>query len=242
MLAIVAITFVAEIIVMTVIGYVAGGDLNRFAIVLADALLLAIVIAPPIYWLVLVPIRSEYAKRLRAEGVAEDMGKLAVTDSLTRIMNRRGITVSLLDAMAQAERYNTPLTIGMADIDHFKDVNDHYGHEAGDQVLVGVAEVMTDTLRMPDKVGRYGGEEFLIVLPHTTLAQGRKLAERIRNTVRKTRFADPPEGLKVTISIGLVQFRQSEDLQQLLSKVDAALYEAKEGGRDMVVVQKRPKA
>lgn len=129
MLAIVAITLVANTAMLVVLNQLGYARLPP-TLVLLSALVLSMVIAPAIYWLVLTPLRREYEKRPRAEEVAEDMGRLAITDPLTHTMNRRGITVALLDAMAQAERYDTALTVAMADIDHFKAVNDTYGHEA----------------------------------------------------------------------------------------------------------------
>ena len=165
-----------------------GHSTDDLGVMLLDATLLAVIVAPPIYWLVLMPLRREYEKRLAAESAAENLSKLAITDALTRIMNRRGITVALLDAMAQSERYSAPLCVAMADIDHFKPINDTYGHPAGDRVLTEIAGIFSDTLRMPDKVGRYGGEEFLIILPHTTLAGGRKIAERLRVAVSRWQF------------------------------------------------------
>ncbi len=237
MLAIVAIVFVAEYAIMY------GLVLTGFAsyppsVNFLDAALLSVLTAPPIYWLVLNPIRREYEKRLMAEGEAQEMSRLAITDALTQIMNRRGITVGLLDAMAQADRYNTPLTIAMIDIDHFKQVNDTHGHEAGDKVLKDTAAILSEALRMPDKVGRYGGEEFLIMLPHTTLAQGRKIADRIRVSVGKWEFDIGTKKIKLTVSIGVIQYKAGEDLERFLSQADKALYEAKTGGRNQVVAHK----
>jgi len=234
--AIIAIIFVAEMVVMHVLVTLAGVALSTQTIFL-DAALLAVITAPPIYWLVTRPIHREHQAREQAEVRAEDMSRLAITDALTRIMNRRGITVSLLDAMAQAERYSTPLTVAMADIDHFKDVNDRFGHETGDQVLTGVAGIMADALRMPDKVGRYGGEEFLLLFPHTTLPQAKKIAERIRGNVKQAKLLKERKET-VTVSLGLTQFHKGEDLEQLISRVDRALYDAKEGGRNKVVAAK----
>ena len=237
MLAIVAITFVAEFLISQALIYLGVEQLSTLAL-FVNAAVLALVIAPPIYWLVLNPIHKEYEKRLKAEGEAEEMSRMAITDSLTRIMNRRGITVGLLDAMAQAERYRTPLTVAMADIDHFKEVNDTHGHKAGDRVLKDVAAILSDALRMPDKVGRYGGEEFLMILPHTSLTQGRKIADRIRASVSKWDFDLGAKKIRLTISIGLCQFKSGEDLEQFLSHADKALYEAKKGGRNLVVARK----
>jgi len=237
MFAIVAIAFVAQLLILVGVVSLGGAEISTQAIFL-DALLLALVIAPPIYWLVLKPIRREFEKRIAAERVAQDMTRLAITDALTRLMNRRGITVNLIDAMAQAERYDHPLSIAMADIDHFKAINDTHGHDAGDKVLVDVASLLSEALRMPDKVGRYGGEEFLVVLPHTTLTQAKKIAERMRAAVEGWAFEYGGKTSHVTISIGLTQYRKGEDLEQLLSRVDQALYQAKAGGRNKVITQK----
>ncbi|MHB8743311.1 MAG: GGDEF domain-containing protein [Sulfuricaulis sp.] len=237
MLAIVAITFVAELMVSQVLSYF-GQELRPLTSIFLDAIVLAALIAPPIYWLVLSPIRQEYVRRLRAEGEIEEMSRMAITDPLTRIMNRRGITVGLLDAMAQAERYRTPLTIAMADVDLLKEVNATYGREAGDRVLKDLSAILSEALRMPDKVGRYGGEEFLILLPHTGLAPGRKIVDRIRASVSKWDFDLGSRKIRLTISIGVTQFKSGEDLEQLMSHASKALNEAKQGGRNMVVAAK----
>jgi len=237
MAAIVAIVFVAELVLMGVLAAF-GYSTDDLGVILLDASLLAVVVAPPIYWLVLTPLRREYEKRLAAESRAENLSRQAITDPLTHIMNRRGITVALLDAMAQSERYNTPLCVALADLDHFKPINDTHGHPAGDQVLVETAGVLSDALRMPDKVGRYGGEEFLVILPHTTLVGGRKIAERLRAAVDRWSFTIGGKKAKLTVSIGVTQFRKGEDLAQLLARVDKAMYAAKGGGRNVVVARK----
>jgi len=237
MLAIVVIVFITEVLIMYALGYM--GFEHGINFILLDGILLALICAPPIYWLVLSPIRNEYIKRLRGEGDDEDLSRMAITDALTRIMNRRGITVGLLDAMAQAERYRTPLTVAMADIDLLKEINASYGRGAGDRVLKDVAGVMADALRMPDKLGRYGGEEFLIVLPHTGLVQGKKIVERIRNSVSKWDFDVGSKKIRLTISIGVTHYKTGEDLEQLMSHASKALQEAKQGGRNRVVASKK---
>jgi diguanylate cyclase (GGDEF)-like protein len=241
MASIVLITFVAEFVIMWAMSQF-GAGYGSLGLMLLDAALLALVIAPPIYLLVLVPLRQEYDRRLAAETRAEDLTQLAITDTLTRVLNRRGITLSLLDTMAQAERYGAPLTVCMADIDHFKEVNDRYGHKIGDQVLVEITGVLNEGLRMPDKLGRYGGEEYLVVLPHTTVAAGKKIAERLRAAVAKARIEADGKKLPMTISIGLTQYRKGEDLEQLLSRADKALYEAKNKGRNRVIATKIQRA
>ena len=238
MAVILAITIVAEMLTMALLA--AFGMLERHTLGAAflDALILSVIIAPPIYWLVLRPIRLEYQQRLEAESKAEDLGRLAITDPLTRCMNRRGITVALLDAMAQAERYGTPLAIALADIDRFKSINDEYGHDGGDKVLITVASVLADSLRMPDKVGRYGGEEFLVVLPHTNMAPAKKIIDRIRGSIGNTRTAIANKKVKVTISMGVAQFKKGEDLEKLLARADEALYASKQAGRNRVTAAK----
>jgi diguanylate cyclase (GGDEF)-like protein len=239
--AIVSIAFVGELIIMLVLN-ATGMPADPVAAALLDAALLSVLLAAPVYWLVLRPLRREYEKRREVEQIGAELTRLAITDSLTRIMNRRGITVSLLDAMAQAERYNTPLSVAMGDIDHFKRVNDTHGHEAGDKVLAQIAAALSEALRMPDKVGRYGGEEFLVIFPHTTLVQARKIAERMRGEVQKSEIDLGTARVKATISLGVTQFQRGEDLEQLLSRADAALYQAKTDGRNLVVAQKAVRA
>jgi diguanylate cyclase (GGDEF)-like protein len=235
--AIIGIAFVVELIIMLVVRTSVEPG-NPVAAAFLDAALLAVFIAAPVYWLVLRPLRREFEKRREAEQIGVELTQLAITDPLTRIMNRRGITVSLLDAMAQAERYDTPLSVAMGDVDHFKRVNDKYGHEAGDKVLTQIASALSEALRMPDKVGRYGGEEFLVIFPHTSLTQARKIAERMRNEVQKSEIDLGPAQIKATLSLGVTQFQKGEDLEQLLSRADAALYKAKSDGRNLVVAQK----
>jgi diguanylate cyclase (GGDEF)-like protein len=237
MLAIVAITFVIDLLGHSLLDVV-GLMPMPLSVRLLSSVVLSLLIAPPIYWLVSVPIKREYAKRLHAEERASELGQLAITDSLTRTRNRRGITIAVLEAMAHAERYGHPLSVAMLDIDHFKDVNDSYGHKAGDRVLEGVAAILVEALRMPDKVGRYGGEEFLLVLPETGLKETGKIAERIRAAVSEAEFDIGDKKIKLTISVGATLFEKGEDLEQLLSRADRALYEAKQSGRNLVVSTK----
>jgi diguanylate cyclase (GGDEF)-like protein len=237
MLAIVAITFGVDLVSMFIL---AGLGLLQMSVTagIISAALLSLIIAPPIYWLVAMPIKREYEKRLQAERRAAELGEQAITDPLTRTRNRRGITIGVLEAMAHAERYSHPLSVAMVDIDHFKEVNDTHGHKAGDRVLEAVASILVEHLRMPDKVGRYGGEEFLLVFPETGLEQTHKIAERIRAAVSRAEFDIGEQKIKLTISIGATLFEKAEDLEQLLSRADQALYEAKQSGRNLVVARK----
>lgn len=235
-LAVAGVAFVLELLIYSGLRtYAAPGEPLPMA--LLNAALLAVLLAVFSYWLVLKSVGRGDSPRAMDRSSTE-MTQFAITDPVTRIMNRRGITVSLLDAMAQAERYNTPLSIAMGDIDHLRRINETHGHGTGDKILSHVASVLSETLRMPDKVGRYGGEEFLVIFPHTGLAQGRKIAERMRAAVQKSKLDIDRNKVQVTISIGVTQFQKGEDLEQLLSRVDKALVQAKSGGRNLVAAQK----
>lgn len=232
--AIVGIAVAAELLIYAGM-YALGMPANPTAAAILNAAILGAILALPVYALVQRSGASGFRPSERSGG---ETSQQSITDSLTRLMNQRGVTVSLLDAMAQAERYNTPLSIAMADVDLLKRINEGQGHAAGDKVLVHVASVLSETLRMPDKVGRYGGEEFLVIFPHTALAQARKIAERMRAAVQKSKLEIDRNKIPVTLSLGVTQFQKGEDLEQLLSRVDKALTQAKSGGRNLVAAQK----
>jgi len=235
-LAVAAVAFLLELLIYSGLRAYAASE-EPMLTALLNAALLAVLLAVLSYWLVLKSLgRGEGARAM--DRSSTETTQFAITDPVTRIMNRRGITVSLLDAMAQAERYNAPLSIAMGDIDYLKRINETHGHGTGDRILGHVASVLSETLRMPDKVGRYGGEEFLMIFPHTALAQGRKIAERMRSAVQKSKLDIDRNKVQVTISIGVTQFQKGEDLEQLLSRVDRALIQAKSGGRNLVAAQK----
>ncbi len=164
------------------------------------------------------------------------LGELAVTDALTGLCNRRSLYEHLDREFNRSRRYGNPFAVLMLDIDHFKVVNDTWGHSTGDKVLVSVSGTMKDSVRKTDFVGRYGGEEFVIVAPETPLDAARVLGERIRKSVEIS-TASAEELPAVTVSVGIacnenVRAETSEDLVQM---ADGALYEAKEGGRNRCV-------
>ena len=161
--------------------------------------------------------------------------QLALTDPLTGLHNRRGFTVLASQQIKQAQRYKAPLVVMMIDLDHFKQVNDQYGHQAGDQVLVEVTRRMRSTLRESDILGRYGGEEFVVLLPDTDHKEGKQIGKRLLETVRD-RPIDTHQGqIPLTISIGMTVYDEWEaSLKTMLEKSDAALYRAKEAGRDQI--------
>ncbi|MFQ5937285.1 MAG: GGDEF domain-containing protein, partial [Acidiferrobacterales bacterium] len=164
--------------------------------------------------------------------------QLLMVDEKTGLYNFREFQRRLTEEWSRTERYALPLSLVFFDVDHFKEVNDTHGHKAGDRVLEGVAAILVEHLRMPDKVGRYGGEEFLLVFPETALDQTNSIAEHIRAAVNGTEFDVGNEKITLTISIGATLFVKGEDLDQLLSRADSALYEAKASGRNRVVATK----
>jgi two-component system cell cycle response regulator len=176
-------------------------------------------------------------RKLRAELQEKNaiLEKLSTTDSLTGLRNRRWVADVLTLEVLRATRYGTPLSIVMADLDHFKRINDEHGHLAGDAVLVHVAQILGKLLRTTDVAGRYGGEELIVLLPQTEIDGAASLAERIRAGVESSP-CESGEGtrLPVTVSIGVAQLERGQDARRLVARADAALYEAKGAGRNRV--------
>jgi len=162
--------------------------------------------------------------------------ELSQTDPLTRLYNRRHLIDVLNTELIRAKRHKANCSLVLADIDHFKTVNDRYGHQKGDEILVCVAELITDQLRPYDIAARYGGEEFCLVLPETSLEEAVEVAERIRIKTENLQFSAESEGLKLTISFGVTCYSGDlkETLDDLISRADKALYQAKEKGRNLV--------
>jgi diguanylate cyclase (GGDEF)-like protein len=162
----------------------------------------------------------------------------AMVDGLTGLYNRRAFMGRLAEAVAAASRHGTDLSLLMLDADHFKRVNDQYGHQAGDRVLQFIAETVRRNLRESDSAGRYGGEEFAVVLPHTPVAGAQIVAERIRAFCAASGIPVPGGSVTVTVSVGAAALRtgcrRSEDL---IAAADAAMYEAKRAGRNRVVMR-----
>ena len=155
--------------------------------------------------------------------------RMAQTDRLTGIANRRGIEREIKQEMSRLRRYETPLSFAMFDIDHFKHVNDTHGHSVGDDVLREVARIIAKALRDTDLVARWGGEEFLVVLPETNGEGARLCADRIRLAVEKSALPVP-----LTISAGVHQASPGESLTEILDQTDKQLYLAKNSGRNRV--------
>jgi len=166
-----------------------------------------------------------------------DLTELAHIDKLTRIPNRHATQIFFEKEISRSQRIKGEFSILMTDLDNFKQVNDHYGHDMGDFVLIKVAQVFQSAIRKQDIVGRWGGEEFLIILPDTTTENAEKFAERLRNEISVTEFTHSNTSVKMTISTGIASSNSLESMDLMLKKADNALYKAKVT-RDTIVVAK----
>lgn len=188
------------------------------------------VVAPPIVYLAM---RMAY----ELDVARERLQRISLTDELTRMFNRRYLFYSLALAIERSRRYRMELSVLMMDIDHFKSINDAYGHLAGDQVLKETARRILSEMRGIDFVARYGGEEFVAVLSNTGTEGAYILAERMRRFVAGTPVSTTTENIGLTISIGVAVLRNEDrDFRDLLERADGALYLAKTKGRNRVVV------
>jgi diguanylate cyclase (GGDEF)-like protein len=171
------------------------------------------------------------------ESMLHHVEALAITDPLTGLFNRRRFADVLRREFALTKRYQNSLSCLMVDIDHFKRVNDRYGHEMGDKVLKEVAQTLSQNLREVDVPSRYGGEEFAILLPHTPKNNAYVVADRILERVRLLSFTFREEPISITVSIGVGSTADvaSNEADELIRVADLALYEAKRSGRDRVV-------
>jgi diguanylate cyclase len=184
---------------------------------------------------------SVYATSLRNR-IAESRRKLAASldqiqelvsfDELTRVFNRRSLLARLEQERASAQRSGAPLSVALLDLDHFKAVNDSHGHAGGDEVLKGFARVAHETMRESDVFGRYGGEEFMMILSDCAGEPALSAVNRVRLAVERHDWSSIVPGLAVTVSAGVAQWRSGENVDQLLARADHALYEAKRAGRN----------
>jgi diguanylate cyclase len=198
-----------------------------------EALNAALVVLSSVWYAAAAGYISNLRLRLR-ESVAT-IERLATTDAMTGTWNRRHIDALLASELQRKARIGGELCIALVDLDHFKSINDRFGHLVGDTVLTRVAQAMSAQLRSVDPLGRFGGEEFLVVLPGTPMNHARACAERLRSSVAGMNVLPDLEA-RVTISIGLAECLPGESADALLNRADRALYRAKREGRNRVAV------
>jgi diguanylate cyclase (GGDEF)-like protein len=185
------------------------------------------------------PAMSIFAKQvaIAIENVRlfDEVQRLAAIDGLTGLNNRRHFFSIAPVEFSRARRYGHPLSAMLLDIDHFKDFNDKFGHVIGDQVLQAVAKCCKESLRQTDVLGRYGGEEFVILLSETDRHVAQTVAERLRKKVSRTTVSTEKGDLSVTVSIGIAENNEyTPDLETLIARADQAMYVAKHKGRNQV--------
>ena len=175
-------------------------------------------------------LKKEIQSRLAAE---QQLQFLADTDSLTKLLNRRAFIRQYQEQKAMAVRYNQPFCVVLLDLDFFKKINDNYGHDMGDKVLIKATQILTETLRDVDICARFGGEEFIALLPNTTIDEAKVTVERVRENFANTILTFGEEEVRFTASFAIIQWEHSQ-LDDLLIEVDKALYRAKDKGRNNV--------
>ena len=175
--------------------------------------------------------------KLELESANKQLAQLSRTDRLTGLNNRGHWEECLRNEFSRCLRTRQPASLVMFDIDHFKPVNDTYGHQAGDEVIRVVAKILLDSIRATDTAGRYGGEEFGVILPATTAADGHAVTERIRTRIEKTPVTHQDQTIVFTVSLGIADFHaEMTNHVEWLSRADQALYQAKESGRNRTVI------
>jgi two-component system cell cycle response regulator len=177
----------------------------------------------------------------RIVALQKQLQELSMTDGLTSLRNRRAFDEHLPAALEHARRYDRNLSLAVIDVDHFKSINDAYGHDVGDAILRGVAEIIAAGTRQTDYAARVGGEEFAVLLPETALFEGLQFAEKLRANVASSAIRAGGEAHRVTVSIGIasVPHSQVRNAEELYRAADQALYRAKANGRNRVEMERR---
>lgn len=178
---------------------------------------------------------SQVAVALENARLFKETQTQAITDALTGVYNRRGLLQLGEFELRRARRINRPFCAMIFDIDHFKRVNDHYGHKIGDQLLQKLADRCQKTSRTVDLISRYGGEEFVILLPETNLESAARVAERLRQLIMNDPFETDAGSIRITISVGVAESKDTDTLHTLIERADVALYKAKNAGRNRVI-------
>ena len=222
-----------EFLLEDIIGAVIGSDHEpetldkRFEYIISITVFVALsLVFPAVVGYKLIDNQDELTSRIKL---------LSEEDYLTKLSNRRKIHETIDNEIARSKRYNSSFAIILLDIDNFKKTNDKFGHNAGDQVLVEVSDIIRDTIRESDNAGRWGGEEFLVFCPHPTKDGAFALAEKLRTNIEKNEFGDV--GYK-TASFGVTHVEHGDSVESMVSRADEALYSAKHSGKNMVVAAK----
>lgn len=227
------------------LGDVRGGISVRFNIdeversIVLNRLLLGLLFTVTIASFLGIVYRLILSLQRKLFAAEEKIREMAITDELTGLKNRRFLLARLAEELDRAHRYHRPLACVMFDVDHFKRVNDTHGHEAGDAVLKAISDTARNHCRNTDLVGRYGGEEFLMLLPETAPDDAHALAERLRRTIMELRTVADGQEVTVTASFGVASYLPTADttlpdLYGFIRQADTAMYEAKKLGRDRV--------
>lgn len=175
--------------------------------------------------------RALFQKNIELKEKNSQLSSISHTDQLTTIANRRKVMEVLYTEVSNFQRHHRPFSVLMFDIDHFKRVNDNYGHEVGDQVLIRLAQVIKETIRETDTFGRWGGEEFIIVCPNTNKDMALEVAKKVFSSIHSHNF---PLQIKVTVSLGLSEFTHIHTLESVLVEIDKKMYRAKQMGRNRI--------
>lgn len=182
----------------------------------------------------IVRISDHYQGMLRE--MNEALKVASTQDPLTGLPNRRLMLERLNAEVALAARRGVPFSLALIDIDHFKNINDQFGHDVGDKALVGITRTMTECLRAYDVCARWGGEEFLVLFPETSAAGAKAIAERLRTTIESSALPDLPDEIHTSISVGIAPHEVESSLTETIKRADEALYKAKRAGRNQVVI------
>jgi diguanylate cyclase (GGDEF)-like protein len=167
--------------------------------------------------------------------LVSELQRLSRHDALTGLLNRRAMEESLDVQLRRSQRTNEPFAVMMLDLDHFKQINDRHGHPVGDLALQHVAQLFQHAMRATDSLARFGGEEFVLLLPAAPMAQAEAIAEMLRKLLERSPLASETTSITLSMSVGVARWREGDDISRLLSRADAALFQAKVQGRNRVV-------
>ena len=226
------IGFAVSLLVLMVAPILTGEIISSTSLVILQALCIGVIIAIVCTWLFRDQrgIDAEASLTRRSEVVDQ-----ADMDPLTHVLNQRGLTIKLLELMALGERYGNTLAVAVIGIDYLKEVEEQYSESVTDNALVVIADELGDTLRMPDRLGRWGDDQFIALLPETPIEGARHIGERLREAVSRAQFQGKRGvALTLTASIGVTMFRLGDDLQSLLARANRAMNLARSQGSDRV--------